>query len=151
MTADRMETVGQWNQSRTFYFVLRQVLIFGYGINPVLRLDHALVQNQAALSSQPQTIELAVVFDHNFLSALGKLVKTDFTGALIGLACSGIRVRLFISGGSHESAPMRTTVETASQQCLPAFKKTETDEGKHLDPADRMTKILRLNLSVNTP
>jgi hypothetical protein len=54
--------------------------------------DLALVQDQTALSSQPQTIQLAVVFDHNFFMAPRKLFKTDFAGALAWLVRSGVGV-----------------------------------------------------------
>lgn len=68
--------------------------------------DTALVQDQSALSSQPQTIQLSVMFDHDFFLPPGKLFKADFAGALIRLLCGGIGIGLIILGGCHKSAPM---------------------------------------------
>jgi hypothetical protein len=49
--------------------------------------EKVLVQNQTALSSQPQAIELTVMFDHDLLLPLRQLFKTDFTRALSWLGC----------------------------------------------------------------
>ena len=118
---------------------------------PIPGLKRALIQNQAALSSQPQAIELAVVFNHNFFSALGKLVETDFAGALIWPGRGRIGIRWLILSDCHESVPRGAMVETASQQRLPLFKKLTSVQDKQLAAAERNTTILRLNLSVNTP